>query len=61
MTFGSGPHLCLGATVARLEITCLMRRLLERTSDIRLAGDISYARDSFLRGVKRLPLELIAA
>jgi cholest-4-en-3-one 26-monooxygenase len=59
MTFGSGPHMCLGATVARLEIKCVLRQLVERTADVQLAGDISYARDSFLRGVKRLPLKLL--
>ena len=37
--FGSaGPHFCLGAHLARREITAILRELLTRVPDIRAAG-----------------------
>jgi cholest-4-en-3-one 26-monooxygenase len=59
LAFGTGPHVCLGAAVARLEIKVLFEELLDRTTDIRPLGPISYVRDSFLRGVKHLPVHLV--
>lgn len=61
VAFGTGPHVCLGAAVARLEIKVALQELLARTTDIKQLGPIEYVRDSFLRGVKRLPVELVPA
>jgi cholest-4-en-3-one 26-monooxygenase len=61
VAFGSGRHVCLGAAVARLEIRVALQQLLTRTTDIKQLGAIEYVRDSFLRGVKRLPVELVPA
>lgn len=61
LTFATGPHLCLGAHVARLEIKILFEELLRRTRSIEPTGNCEYARDSALRGVKRLPIRLAAA
>lgn len=58
VAFGTGPHVCLGAAVARLEIKVMMQELLARTATIEQTGEIEYARDSFLRGVKRLPVAM---
>jgi cholest-4-en-3-one 26-monooxygenase len=61
VAFGTGPHVCLGAAVARLEVKVMTQELLARTSRIDQTGPIEYARDSFLRGVKRLPVSMVAA
>jgi cholest-4-en-3-one 26-monooxygenase len=61
VAFGSGRHVCLGAAVARLEIKVALQELLARTTDIKQLGPIEYVRDSFLHGVKRLPVELVPA
>lgn len=60
LAFGTGPHVCLGASVARLEIKVMMQELLARTREIRQVAPIEYTRASFLRGVKHLPVELVA-
>ncbi len=53
--FGAaGPHVCLGAHLARLEITIMLRELLTRVPDI-TAGDPAILRSSFTNGIKRLP------
>jgi cholest-4-en-3-one 26-monooxygenase len=61
MSFGAGPHACLGKHVAVLEIKILLEELLQRTKDIRPAGPISYTRDNFARGVYSLPVTIEAA
>jgi cholest-4-en-3-one 26-monooxygenase len=54
LTFATGPHLCMGAHIARLELRVLFEELLTRTRTIELEGPMEYARDSYVRGVKRL-------
>jgi cytochrome P450 len=58
LTFGTGPHVCLGAAVARLEIRTLLLSLAERVEKFITTDGISYAYDSFLRPVRRLEVEL---
>jgi methyl-branched lipid omega-hydroxylase len=54
--FGApGPHFCLGAHLARREITVLLRELLTRTPDIHAAGDPVPVRSSFINGISALP------
>lgn len=61
MTFGSGPHFCLGAHVARLELHIIFEEFLARIRGLRPAGPIEYARSSLVRGVKHLPVTVDAA
>jgi cholest-4-en-3-one 26-monooxygenase len=60
-SFGRGPHSCLGKHIAALEIKLLMEELLQRTKEIRPAGEISYVRDTFSRGVYELPVTITPA
>jgi methyl-branched lipid omega-hydroxylase len=56
--FGAaGPHFCLGAHLARREITAMLRELLTRVPDIRTADEPDYLRSSMINGIKRLPCE----
>lgn len=61
LSFGRGPHACLGKHVAMLEMKILLEEVLQRTKDIRPAGEISYVRDSFTRGVYELPVTVTPA
>jgi methyl-branched lipid omega-hydroxylase len=55
--FGApGPHFCLGAHLARREITVMLRELLTRVPDIS-AGEPDHLLSSFINGIKRLPCE----
>lgn len=61
LSFGRGPHSCLGKHVAALEIKVLLEELLQRTTDIQPAGPISYIRDAYSRGVYELPVTMTTA
>jgi cytochrome P450 len=54
---GYGPHFCLGAHLARREITVMFRELLHRLPDIHAAGAPSHLRSMFINGIKHLPAE----
>jgi cytochrome P450 len=53
---GPGPHFCLGAHLARREITLMFRELYTRLPDIELAGPPVQLRSNFINGVKSLPV-----
>ena len=56
--FGApGPHFCLGAHLARREITVMLRELLTRVPDIRAAGPPDRLLSSFINGIKHVPCE----
>ncbi len=53
--FGAaGPHFCLGAHLARREITVALRELLGRVPDIHAAGPPDRLLSSFINGIKHL-------
>ncbi|GAC1535768.1 MAG: cytochrome P450 [Acidimicrobiales bacterium] len=52
---GPGPHFCLGAHLARREITVMFRELFRRIPDIAMTGEPDRLRSSFINGIKHLP------
>ncbi len=54
---GAGPHFCLGAHLARREITVMLRELLTRVPSIRAAGEPDRLMSSFINGIKHLPCD----
>ena len=61
LSFGHGPHFCLGAQLARVQMRALFAALLRRTSALEPAGPPALLRSNFQRGVKRLPVHWVAA
>ncbi|MFC5181516.1 cytochrome P450 [Actinomadura harenae] len=52
---GPGPHFCLGANLARREITVMFRELFERVPEIRATGEPDRLYSNFINGIKHLP------
>ncbi len=57
---GGGPHFCLGASLARLEIRVLFEELVQRAPRIERAGATERLRSNFINGIKHLPVALHA-
>jgi cytochrome P450 len=54
--FGAGgPHHCLGANLARREISVMMRRLLRDLPGLEVTAEPSYLWSAFINGIKHLP------
>ncbi|MDJ0769217.1 MAG: cytochrome P450 [Ilumatobacter sp.] len=54
--FGAGgPHFCLGANLARREITVAFDEIRRRLPDLRATGEPDYLQSNFINGIKRLP------
>jgi cytochrome P450 len=59
VAFGApGPHFCLGASLARLELRVLFGALARRFRVPRAAGDPVYLRSNVVAGIKHLPMDL---
>ncbi|HEY3002892.1 MAG TPA: cytochrome P450, partial [Kribbellaceae bacterium] len=56
LSFGAGPHYCLGAALARAEARLAFPMLLERFPGLTAGGPPVRNRQQFLRGYSRLPL-----
>jgi len=58
LTFGAGPHLCLGAPLARMEMEIMLRHLCALTGEIAVRADDQpvWKRRGDRRGLQRLPL-----
>jgi cholest-4-en-3-one 26-monooxygenase len=57
LAFGIGPHFCLGANLARMEVTTVFQELLERLPDITVPVDIAPSRgdSSLVLALNHLP------
>jgi cytochrome P450 len=53
---GGGPHFCLGAHLARLELRVLFETLLDSAPNIELSGNVRRLRSNFINGIKEMPV-----
>ncbi|MEU4268084.1 cytochrome P450 [Streptomyces sp. NPDC026092] len=58
ITFGAGIHYCLGAPLARLELTTLFAEVLDQAPTLRLAAEPEWNPGYVIRGVPELLVEL---
>jgi len=55
---GTGPHTCLGNSLARMEIRLMFEELIPRLDRVELAGEITRVRSNFVNGIKRFPIRV---
>jgi cytochrome P450 len=58
ITFGTGVHACLGATLARMELHVGLQSLFEHFPQLTLAGEPTFNNSIGLHGLKHLPVSL---
>ena len=56
LSFGHGPHFCLGAQLARTQMRAVFDAVLDLPGTLRPDGEISRLRSNFQNGVKHLPV-----
>lgn len=61
VTFGSGRHFCIGARVARLELTAFLTELVSRVDRIELTGEPHFNSSNFTWGLRTLPIRLVSS
>lgn len=61
LAFGFGPHFCLGAALARVELRFILETLLARVAYIEPAGPVTRSMSLVIAGVREAPLLLHSA
>jgi cytochrome P450 len=61
LSFGGGPHFCLGANLGRLEAAVLVERLLSTCARVELAGPAIRRPMQVFRSYERVPVALTAS
>ncbi|MDA3630362.1 cytochrome P450 [Saccharopolyspora sp. WRP15-2] len=56
VAFGDGPHVCLGAHFARLQLRAFYREALWRMRDLQVTGPVQRLVSNFINGIKHLPM-----
>ena len=56
VAFGFGPHHCLGASLARMELQTVLTTLVTRVPTLALAGDVTWRATAVVRGPAELPV-----
>ncbi len=58
LAFGTGPHFCLGASLARTQLRCVLGELYRQLPDIELAGPPTPMNSVWFNGINAMPLSV---
>jgi len=58
---GGGPHFCLGRHLAKLEIECLFRSLIQQCERVELVAEPRRLRSNFINGIKEMTVRFVPA
>ena len=56
LSFGIGPHFCIGARLARLQLQALLTQIIDRTPDIHPAGEMEMLRSIWFNAMLKMPM-----
>ena len=56
LAFGFGQHICLGASLARLEARVMFEELLSRFPHFERAGDVERVPSTMINGIAGMPV-----
>ena len=58
LAFGTGAHFCLGASLARTQLRCVLGELYRQLPDIELAGPPTPMNSVWFNGINAMPLDV---
>lgn len=56
LTFGAGPHFCLGSRLARVQMRALFHEIITKLPNLEIAGEPEHLVSNFQNGLKHLPI-----
>jgi len=60
LSFGTGPHVCIGARLARLELHALLKQIVTRIPDYQVRGEPEWLRSIWFNAIISLPISFTA-
>jgi cytochrome P450 len=57
LAFGIGEHFCLGASLARMQLRCILREVITRLPDIRVIKPPRLQRSNLIHGITEMRVE----
>lgn len=56
LAFGTGPHVCIGARLAKMQLRALLKEVVTQIPDIHLAGEPEWLRSVWFNAIIRMPV-----
>ncbi len=56
LSFGTGPHVCLGARLAQIQLRALLKQVYTRIPDIRISGEMEMMRSIWFNAILKMPV-----
>jgi cholest-4-en-3-one 26-monooxygenase len=60
LAFGAGPHICVGARLARMQLKALLKQIVTRLPDYELIGEPEWLRSIWFNAIIRMPIRFTA-
>lgn len=57
LAFGAGPHICVGARLAKMQLRALLGQIVSRIPDIRPVGEPEWLRSVWFNAIIRMPVD----
>lgn len=57
LAFGAGPHICVGARLAKMQLRALLKEITTRIPDIHPVGEPEWLRSIWFNAIIKMPVE----
>lgn len=57
LSFGTGPHICVGARLAHIQLRALLKQVITRIPDVRIVGDMGMMKSIWFNAILKMNLE----